>query len=311
MSKKRVMVTGGGGFIGMKVIEELWKRDCEVVYFDVIEPKLKGIKRVNRGTILDQYDLASAVRGCDYAVHLAAVLGVQRTDNNRLETLYINIQGTLNVIEACVKEGVKKVVFSSSSEVYGDQDTLPLTENNPLNPKSVYAVSKITGEQYLQAYSDMYGIQYNIVRFFNVYGEYQREEFVLPRFVQRVVNNEAPIIYGDGEQVRSFCYVEDAARGLVDALLTETNGEVFNIGNDREPISMKDLANKVIELSGKSLIPEFVSYEQSDRESSREISKRIPCIKKAKSLLGYEPTFSLEQGLKRMLTFYENNWKKS
>lgn len=305
------MVTGGGGFIGMKVIEELWKRDCEVVYFDVIEPKLKGIKRVNRGTILDQYDLASAVRGCDYAVHLAAVLGVQRTDNNRLETLYINIQGTLNVIEACVKEGVKKVVFSSSSEVYGDQDTLPLTENNPLNPKSVYAVSKITGEQYLQAYSDMYGIQYNIVRFFNVYGEYQREEFVLPRFVQRVVNNEAPIIYGDGEQVRSFCYVEDAARGLVDALLTETNGEVFNIGNDREPISMKDLANKVIELSGKSLIPEFVSYEQSDRESSREISKRIPCIKKAKSLLGYEPTFSLEQGLKRMLTFYENNWKKS
>lgn len=311
MSKKRVMVTGGGGFIGMKVIEELWKRDCEVVYFDVIEPKLKGIKRVNRGTVLDQYDLASAVRGCDYAVHLAAVLGVQRTDNNRLETLYINIQGTLNVIEACVKEGVKKFVFSSSSEVYGDQDTLPLTENNPLNPKSVYAVSKITGEQYLQAYSDMYGIQYNIVRFFNVYGEYQREEFVLPRFVQRVVNNEAPIIYGDGEQVRSFCYVEDAARGLVDALLTETNGEVFNIGNDREPISMKDLANKVIELSGKSLIPDFVSYEQSDRESSREISKRIPCIKKAKSLLGYEPTFSLEQGLKRMLTFYEHNWKKS
>lgn len=310
MSKKRVMVTGGGGFIGMKVIQELCKRGCEVVYFDVIEPKLEGIKRVNRGTILDQYDLASAVRGCDYAIHLAAVLGVQRTDNNRLETLYINIQGTLNVIEACVKEGVKKVVFSSSSEVYGDQDTLPITESNPLNPKSVYAVSKITGEQYLQAYSDMYGIQYDIIRFFNVYGEYQREEFVLPRFVQRVVNNEAPIIYGNGEQVRSFCYVEDAARGLVDALLTETQGEVFNIGNDREPISMKDLANKVIELSGKSLTPEFVSYEQSDRESSREISKRIPCIKKAKDLLGYEPTFSLEQGLKQMLTFYENNRNK-
>jgi nucleoside-diphosphate-sugar epimerase len=174
----------------------------------------------------------------------------------------------------------------------------------------VYAVSKITGEQYLQAYSDMYGIQYGIVRFFNVYGEYQREEFVLPRFVQRVVNNEAPIIYGDGEQVRSFCYVEDAARGLVDALLTETRGEVFNIGNDREPISMKDLANKVIELSGKSLTPEFVSYERSDRESSREILKRIPCIKKAKNLLGYEPTFSLAQGLKRMLTFYENNRNK-
>jgi UDP-glucose 4-epimerase len=309
MAKIKVLVTGAGGFIGTRVVQELWKRDCEVAYFDVLEPKIEGIKRVNRGTILDQYDLAMAVRGCDYAIHLAALLGVRKTDNSRLECLYINIQGTLNVIEACVKEGIKKIIFSSSSEVYGDQDKLPITEENPLNPKSVYAVSKIAGEQYLQAYSEMYGINYNIVRFFNVYGEYQREDFVLPKFVQRVVNDEPPIIYGNGEQVRSFCYVEDAARGIVDTLLGNHADEIFNIGSDREPISIKDLADKLIRLSGKPIKPQFVEYEQSDRVSSREIEKRIPCIKKAKQILGYEPQFTLDEGLKRMISFYEKNKK--
>lgn len=311
MSKKKVMVTGAGGFIGTKVVQELWKRDCDVYYFDVIEPKIEGIKRLNLGTILDPYDLALAVKGCDYAIHLAALLGVQKTDNNRLETLHVNIQGTLNFIEACVKEGVKKMLFCSSSEVYGDQTILPITEKNPLNPKSVYAVSKIVGEEYVQAYSEMYGIKYNIVRLFNVFGEYQREDFVLPRFVNRVVNNESPAIYGDGEQMRSFCYVEDASRGIVDALFTEKNSEVFNIGNHLEPISIKDLSYKLIRLAGKSIQPEFIAYEQSDRESSREIEKRIPSIEKAKQVLGYEPRYSLDEGLTRMISFYENNMRKS
>jgi UDP-glucose 4-epimerase len=311
MTKKKVLVTGAGGFIGTKVVQELWNRGCDVYYFDVIDPKIEGIKRLNLGTILDQYDLALAVKSCDYAIHLAALLGVYKTDNSRLETLHVNIQGTLNFIEACVKEGVKKIVFSSSSEVYGDQEKFPITEENPLNPKSVYAVSKIAGEEYLKAYAEMYPFQYNIVRLFNVYGEYQREEFVLPKFVQRVVNNEPPVIYGDGEQNRSFCYVEDAARGVVDALLSETQGEVFNIGNDREPISIKDLAYKLIRLSGKSLQPEFVDYEESDRESSREIGKRIPSIEKAKKILGYEPRYSLEYGLKQMIAFYENKMRQS
>jgi len=309
MAKIKVLVTGAAGFIGTRVVQELWKRDCEVVFFDVIDPKIEGIKRVNRGTILDQYDLAMAVRGYDYAIHLAALLGVQKTDNNRLETLHINIKGTLNVIEACVKERVKRMVFSSSSEVYGEQTKLPITEENPLNPKSVYAVSKIAGEQYFQAYSEMYGTQYNLVRFFNVYGEYQRDDFVLPKFVHCVTNNEAPVIYGDGNQVRSFCYVEDAVRGIVDTLFCDTHGEVFNIGNDTEPISMKELAFRVIKLSGKPLEPRFVSYEESDRKSTREIECRIPSIAKAKNILGYEPHIPLDEGLKRMLAFYEKNHK--
>jgi UDP-glucose 4-epimerase len=303
-SKLRVLVTGAGGFIGSRVVEELWRRGLEVVYFDVIEPRTDGVSRKNRGTILDQYDLAKAVRGCHYAVHLAALMGVQRTENNRLETLHINIQGTLNVVEACVKEGVKKLIFSSSSEVYGDQESHPIKESQPLNPKSVYALSKIVGEEYVKAYSETYGMKYNIVRLFNVYGEFQREDFVLPRFVQRVVSGQPPLIYGDGSQVRSFCYVEDAASGIVDALLAKEHGEVINIGNNSEPISIKSLALKIIRLNGKELEPVFVSYDNSDRDSSREIKKRIPSIEKAKRLLDYTPRYSLDEGLKRMMDFY-------
>lgn len=307
MGKCRVLVTGAGGFIGARVVDELQKKDCEVVYFDLVKPKNKEINRIYRGTILDPVELTLAVRRCDYVIHLAALLGVQKTDNNRLECLHINNSGTINVIEAAVKEGVKKIVFSSSSEVYGKQEIFPITETNPLNPKSVYGVSKIVGEQYLQAYSEMYGIDYNIVRFFNVYGEYQREEFVMPKFVKRVVENQAPQVYGNGDQNRSFCYVEDAARGLVESLFTPYNGEIFNIGNSDEPISMKDLAYRIIKISKKKIEPEFLSYEQSDRKSSRDIEMRIPSTKKAEKMLGFKPLFPLNDGIKRLLNFYEKN----
>lgn len=309
MKKAKVLVTGAGGFIGTAVIEALWQRNCEVVYFDLIDPKIGGIERINRGTILDQHDLALAVRGCDHAVHLAAMLGVKRTESNKLECLHINIQGTVNFLEACVKEGVKKVVFSSSSEVYGYQQTQPITEDSPLNPKSVYAASKLVGEQYFRAYSDLYDLNYNIVRFFNVYGEYQNDNFVLSKFVRNTMNGEAPTVYGDGKQIRSFCYVKDAARGLVDVLFSNRSGETYNIGNGHEPVTMGDLAEKVLQITGKSMSPVFVPYDQSDRTQGRDIQNRIPSIGKAKDQLGYEPVFSLEEGIKRMVTFYHKQSK--
>ena len=130
-------MTGAGGFIGTSLIRELKQRRCEVVYFDLIEPKIEDIQRINRGTVLDPYDLAVAVRGCDCAVHLAALVGVQRTEADRLECLHININGTLNFIEACVKEGVRKMLFSSSSEVYGEQAIQPIREDAPLTIRAI------------------------------------------------------------------------------------------------------------------------------------------------------------------------------
>lgn len=301
-----VLVTGGSGFIGKEVAKQLLNKKCKVRLFDLVGTNIEEIDSCHTGSILDPYELSKAIRGCDYVIHLAAAVGVQRTEENRLECLFINIQGTVNVLDACVRERVKKIVFASSSEVYGEPRSSPITEEAPLSPISNYAVSKIVGEQYLNAYAETYNIKYNIVRLFNVYGEYQKREFVIPNFVKSVLDNESPRIYGKGKQVRSFCYVEDAARGIVSALFCPRTGETFNIGNDNEPITLKDLARKVIKISRRSLKPLFVHYNNSDRTIERDILIRIPSIKKAKKILKFRPTFSLDEGLRRMVRFFQS-----
>lgn len=300
-----VLVTGGGGFIGKEVVRELTARKCAVRVFDLV--KSDRTAHEYTGSVLDPYELSQAVKGCDYVIHLAAALGVQNTEINRLECLYINIQGTVNVLEACVKARVKKIVFASSSEVYGEQARQPISEDAPLNPKSNYAASKIVGEEYLKAYKEAYGLEYNIVRFFNVYGEWQKENFVIPRFVKNVVQGLPPVIYGKGDQTRCFCYVQDAARGIVAALFSPVKGEVFNIGNDREAASVKELARKVIAIAGSPLKPKFVSYDDADRESDRDIIKRVLSIEKAKKVLRYRPSVTLDEGLGKMIDFYRTH----
>jgi|TARA_Y100000294_G_scaffold118840_1_gene110301 UDP-glucose 4-epimerase len=302
---KEVLVTGGGGFIGKKVAQELLNRGIQVRLFDLVKSNIKGVNCDYVGSILDPYKLSHVMKGCSHVIHLAAALGVNRTETNRLECLLINIQGTINVLETCVKERVEKIIFASSSEVYGEQPVQPIIEEALLNPKSNYAASKIVGEEFMKAYLETYKMKYNIVRFFNVYGEDQRDEFVVPRFVKNIVNDKHPDIYGEGDQIRGFCYVEDAARGIVDVLSSPVESEIFNIGNDSEPISMKDLASKIIKISNKNLKPQFVSYNDSDRGSHRDIMQRIPSIEKAKKELGYRPKVSLEEGIKKMIGFYE------
>ena len=170
-------------------------------------------------------------------------------------------------------------------------------------PKSNYAITKLIGEEYLRAYRMSYGIDYSVVRFFNVYGEGQVPQFVVSKFAEAIREGKEPTVYGDGTQLRSFCHVEDAARGAVGALLSEkANSEIFNIGNDREPITMAQLADKMIALSGKKGIrPRFVEFQDSDREAKREIQKRIPLLSKAQTILRYEPKITLEEGLMRVL----------
>lgn len=306
---KKALITGGAGFIGTFLAKNLVNKGLEVKLFDLdftnhdlLCQKLKNFPKVERvkGSILDNNAICNAARGCDYVIHLAAMLGVRRTERRRIECLNINILGTINVLEACLKEKSEKILFSSSSEIYGEMGESSIKEGSPKNPVSIYAVTKMAGEEYLRAYSERYGLKYSIVRFFNVYGPGQVAEFVIPRFIKRILNNDPPVVYGDGSQIRSFCFVEDAAEGAAKALLTDKN-QIFNIGNDKESISMKDLAYKVIKISGKKIEPEFISMSESDRQSSREIKRRIPCIDKARNLLGYEPQFSLEDGIKQIM----------
>jgi UDP-glucose 4-epimerase len=306
-----ILITGGAGFIGTAVADVLISKGHEVRLLDLLANK-NNIEKSSVGSILDPYIISRVMRGCDYVIHLAAALGVKLTETRRLDCLYINVQGTVNVLEACVKEKVKKIIFASSSEIYGNQDSMPIKEVAPVNPISNYAITKLVGEEYLRAYSENYPLQYSVVRFFNVYGENQKDRFVITRFVRSVCENNPPIIYGDGKQVRSFCYVSDAAKGIVAALFNKNSvGQIFNIGNDLEPISVKDLAKKIILLScKKDVSPQFVSMGDSDRTEEREVYNRIPSIEKAKRVLQYQPKVALDEGLRKFFKKFHKKSKK-
>jgi UDP-glucose 4-epimerase len=300
----RVLVTGGAGFIGAAVVAHLKRAYPDVIVraMDLLPPKGEAHEYVT-GSILDETDLSISVRGCDYVIHLAAVLGVRQTENLPLHCLTVNIQGTRNILDVCVKERVKKVVFASSSEVYGEAPVQPISEEAPLHPKSVYGVSKLAAEEYVRGYANRYKLGYSIVRFFNVYGPGQKPEFVVARFVAAVQQQgwRPPIVYGDGSQIRAFCYVDDAAAGTAAALFEESaSGQVFNIGNPHTFISMKELAKKVITLLDSGGEPTFVPLSQSDRNERREIYVRIPDISKATRVLGYKPQIDLDEGIRRV-----------
>jgi len=300
----KILITGGGGFIGSAVSRILVENGHKVRLLDINLRESSGSKDIEniQGSILDKYIVSEAVKGCDAVIHLAAMLGVRKTDELRLQCLNINIEGSVNIFDACVKERVQRIIFSSSSEVYGESNSEYISEDSPIQPKSVYAVSKIAAEEYLKAYAKNYGFEYSIVRFFNVYGCGQVAEFVLPRFVHMVMNDTSPVIYGSGEQIRSFCYMDDAAQGIY-KVLTNSNGvnQVFNIGNNNEPISIKELALNVIKLSGKKLEPKFIEMENSDRENGREIFTRRPDISRAQDLLNYNPEVSLNNGILKVI----------
>jgi UDP-glucose 4-epimerase len=314
---KRILVTGGGGFIGSAMVRSLVKQGLNVRAFDLPEqisrnPPPKDAE-IYKGSVLDTNDVTNAMHGCDYVIHLAAMLGVKRTEMKRLDTLNVNILGTINILEGCVKEKIKKILFASSSEVYGDQMKIPISEENPLYPKSVYAVTKLAGEEYMRAYKKRYGLEYSIVRFFNVYGPGQVAEFVMPRFIECALDNkpQPPKIYDKGDQIRSFCYVDDIVKGAFLVLINKkANSEIFNLGNDKEPISIRDLAYKVISLAQKDLEPEYVAIDNSDRSAEREILRRIPDISKAKRVLGYEPEISLSAGILKVMEYgnIEESW---
>jgi nucleoside-diphosphate-sugar epimerase len=308
----KVLITGGAGSIGLVVASNLLAEGHDVTIFDLAEQiervKIPSGIKVFKGSILDTVAIHHAVQGNEYVVHLAARLGVKRTEVERMACLHININGMVNLLETSVKEGVKKVLFSSSSEVYGEQAIMPITEASPVNPISVYAVTKLVGEEYLRAYKKQYGLDYTIIRFFNVYGPAQVGQFVMKKFIEAAKQDQPPTIYGEGDQIRCFCHVKDAAAGVIKSLFSpQASEEVINIGNDLEQVSMLALAEKVIRLSGKDLRPKKISFSKSDRNVEREIFHRIPSIKKAKSLLGYSPKIPLDEGIDELLKNMDNS----
>ena len=307
--KKKVLVTGGAGCIGLEVYNQLLKEGYHPIVYDLIEKiqkvsKFVKLKEFFYGSILDRALLGKAMQNVDYVIHLAAHLGVQRTEEEPLRCLEININGSKNVFETALQSNVKRVIFASSSEVYGEPLDKYVNENSITQGKSVYSVSKLAGEEYLKALckenKKFTGI---IIRFFNTFGPYQTAQFAIPKFINLVKNNASPIINGTGEQIRSYCYVSDSAQGTVNALKKakyNNNFSIYNIGNPNNCISVLELSKKIINLSKKNIKPKInKDFSKTDRIKEREVFARLCDISKAKSELKFSPKINLITGLKK------------
>ena len=303
----KILVTGGNGFIGHTLVRHLLNNGNEIV---VIDTKPIGYKHENLTFVKKsvEEDLRFHMQGCDAVYHLAALLGVNASDKSPLNTLRNNIDGTVNVFKNALDAGVKKVVYSSSSEVYGEAKEIPLKEDSPKAPVSVYGVSKLTAEMYATGFVKEHGIDINPVRFFNVYGPGQGFDWVIPIFIKKVLNNEEPIVFGDGNQIRCFTFILDIVSGMEFIRKKGKFGEAYNIANDK-PLTMKELAELIIKISGKDIKPKIVNFGKDTRLREREILKRIPSIEKLK-YLGWKPEYDLEKGLKITYKWYEENLSK-
>jgi len=303
----KILVTGGNGFIGHTLVRSLLVKGHDVL---VVDTKPIGYEHDNLTFIKKsiEEDLRFNMRDCDAVYHLAALLGVISSDSNPLKTLEVNIDGTVNVFKCALDAGIKKIVYSSSSEVYGEAIEIPLKEDSPKAPVSVYGVSKLTAEMYAMAFVKEHGININPVRFFNVYGPGQGFDWVVPIFIQKVLKNEVPVVFGDGSQIRCFTFIEDIVWGMETVMEKGKQGQAYNIAND-EPISMKELAELIIKISGKNLRPIIAGYGDSTRLREREIIKRVPSIEKLRAL-GYKPKNNTEEGLKITYKWYEENLGK-
>lgn len=294
---KTILITGGSGFIGLHLSKYL-KKNYVVTVYDIKNPDDNDIKFI-LGDINDGKKLLQACHGIDIVIHLAAVVGVKNTEDDPITTLNTNIIGTKNVLEACARNNVKKVILASSSEVYGEPKILPIDESHIPMPVTAYGISKLASEEYLKSYAKMYDFKYSILRFFNVIGQGQAVDFVFPEFINSALKNEHITIHGSGLQIRAFCHVDDICQGI-QKVIPRSDNETFNLGNDSEPISIENLAKKIITVLNSQSSIRYIPFEKSDRNRNIEIMSRVPNIQKAKKLLSFEPKMDLENSIRNV-----------
>jgi len=292
----KVFITGGSGFIGLPVVERLLEQGHEVKVLDLHKPNIehKSLEYINK-SIMD--DLTEDIKGSDIVYHFAAILGVDNSDNKPLETMKINLEGSVNVFKSAVE--VKKIIYVSSSEVYGEPRELPIKEDSVKGPVSTYGVSKLAAEIYANAYVKESGIDIRIVRFFNVYGPRQNPIFVVPIFIDKAKKNEQIKVFGDGKQTRCFTYVKDAVDGILTVVEKGKAGEAYNIGNNR-PTTVWELAHLIKDLTNSKSEILKAGYGTDTRLRTREIEYRIPDISKMGEL-GWTPKTDIKEGIKKIL----------
>jgi len=295
----KYLVTGGAGFIGSHMCDKLTSLGHEVVCFDNLSTGKNIREKFIKGDVNNINDLRPVFEqnNFDGVFHYAATVGVKRTIENPLMVLE-DVKGIMNILELSLKHGKPKVVFASSSEIYGEPKEIPEREDGEIDPKMPYSVVKLIGEKFLEAYYKEHGLKTCSLRFFNVYGSRQENGgygFVVGMFIKNVLNGLPPIVFGDGSQTRDFVYIDDNIEATWLAMQSDkANGEVINIGVG-QPITILELANKIISLTGVDIRPEF-------KENTRmDVIHRCPKVDKMIELLNFKPKVSLEEGLKKTI----------
>ncbi len=302
------LVTGGAGFIGSHLSEEIARRGHRVRVADsLITGKRSNLAHVPdveliEGDLADFEFAKKVATGCDYVLHQAAMPSVPRSVTDPITSNRANVDGTLNMLVASRDAGVKRLVFAGSSSAYGETPTLPKHEGMPVHPMSPYALQKVVGEQYLHLFTRLYGLETVSIRYFNVFGPRQDPTSpysgVISVFATALLENRPPTIYGDGEQTRDFTYVANVVDGVLRACeASNASGEIINVATGGR-ISLNQLFYAMRDVVGGTLEPIYGESRQGDvRDSQAD-------IRKAKALLGYEPTVSFEEGLARTIAWY-------
>lgn len=304
------LVTGGAGFIGSHIVESLAKEGKEVNVLDNLSTgrraNLRGLSvNIVEGDIRDSKCVEKVVRGVDTVFHQAALCSVARSVEDPVATHDVNATGTVVLLNACRNAGVRRVVFASSSAVYGESEMLPKCEDMVTTPVSPYAVSKLEGELYCQMFYKVYGLETVCLRYFNVFGPRQdpNSEYaaVIPRFIESSVSMAQPIIYGDGTQTRDFTYVEDVVRAnLAASTSPQAPGKVLNIACG-ERRSLLDLVQSLEKILDQDLTPVFREPRAGDVKHSQA------SIDLARRVLGMSPGVTFDEGLERTVAWFRNS----
>ena len=317
LQNSNILVTGGAGFIGSNLVDVLLSKNNTVVLYDNFSDfytgKEENIKhnlkksnfRVQKSDIMDYEKIRKTMQNVDIVFHLAAQPGVRFSMENPNKTSDVNILGTLNVLKAAKEAEVEKVIFASTSSVYGEPKYLPIDENHVTKPISIYGASKLAAEKYCQVFNDQLGLQVIILRYHTVYGPRQRPDMAFHKWTKALSENKPIIIYGDGKQSRDFTFVSDIINGTIKAAETDDiGGEIFNLGGG---------SNVTVNYAVDLLTKEFgAENDQIIYETSKlgDVSDTYANIKKAQELIGFNPTTKLKDGLKLFINWYRNKLTK-
>jgi len=307
----KILVTGGAGFIGSNLVQRLVNDGHEVIVLDnllrgnkIDHDVFRKITFLNND-IRDQLAVEKASKGCEAVFHLAAILGVDIVADNPVETMDVETIGMRNVVNASLNNGVRKILYASTSGIYGHSAIeRSVDEKIMVDPRTSYAMAKRYNEIYLSALNEEKGIQSIALRFFNVYGHNQDNRMVIPRFFEQALKGDPITVFSRGLQTRDFTYIDDTIESCIRLMNKEVNFEIFNIANENE-FSIIDLAKRIKKITSSS--SEIIFIEAPDKRYDYEVERRVGSSQKLFDHVKYRPGTSLEEGLKFI---FEKNYRK-